>query len=148
MFIDYYQILNVPQNASFDEIKKAYRLMSAKWHPDKNPNRDTTQIMQDINEAYYILKDTQKRQRYDEEYKHFKREFNSYQSSYSYDYGVKDEQVKQDIHQARNYAKEFTDEFKNSMSRATKAAWQEISSLFIGVLLVSIIFFLIRACVG
>ena len=60
MFKDYYQILEITQQASLSEIKQAYRAASKKWHPDVNPGKDTTQIMQDINEAYAILKDETK----------------------------------------------------------------------------------------
>ena len=72
MFIDYYEVLNISCNASFDEIKIAYRHESVRWHPDKNRNIDTTLQMQRINEAYAILKDYDKRKRYDDEYIKFK----------------------------------------------------------------------------
>lgn len=55
MFKDYYKILGIQRQASVQEIKSAYRIMSMKWHPDKNPNVDVTSVMQDINEAYAIL---------------------------------------------------------------------------------------------
>ena len=61
MFKDYYKILGIHRQASAQEIKSAYRAMSIKWHPDKNPNVNVTSIMQDINEAYAILKDEEKR---------------------------------------------------------------------------------------
>lgn len=47
--------------------------MSMKWHPDKNPDADVTSMMQDINEAYAILKNKEKRHRYDQEYALFVR---------------------------------------------------------------------------
>ena len=68
MFKDYYKILDIHRHATAQEIKSAYRAMSMKWHPDKNPGTDVTNIMQDINEAYAILKDTNKRERYNQEY--------------------------------------------------------------------------------
>ena len=68
MLKDYYSILGISFNASEDEIKRAYRAMSRKWHPDTNPGIDTTAIMQDINEAYYVLKDPLTKARYDAEY--------------------------------------------------------------------------------
>ena len=67
MFKDYYQILGVSPTASKQEIKQAYRMMSLKWHPDKNPGVDVTSMMQDINEAYKILNDDLCRARYDKE---------------------------------------------------------------------------------
>ena len=68
MLKDYYSILGISFNASDEEIKRAYRALSKRWHPDVNPGLDTTAIMQDINEAYYILKDSAMRVRYDAEY--------------------------------------------------------------------------------
>ncbi len=61
-FKDYYSILEIGRFASFEEIKAAYRAMSKKWHPDMNPNVDVKHKMQDINEAYAILKDYSKKQ--------------------------------------------------------------------------------------
>ncbi|XVJ67174.1 MAG: DnaJ domain-containing protein [Lacibacter sp.] len=72
MFVDYYAILEIDETASLEEIKLAFRQQAIKWHPDRNPNKDTTRIMQLINEAYLILKDTDARNRYDREYQFFK----------------------------------------------------------------------------
>ena len=58
-----YDILTVKKDASFDEIKKAYRKLSLKYHPDKKPDGDADKFKQ-INEAYH-LSDTQKRKMYD-----------------------------------------------------------------------------------
>ena len=55
MFKDYYEILSIPFDADAQTIKKSYRALSLKWHPDKNPNKNVTEMMQDINEAYKIL---------------------------------------------------------------------------------------------
>lgn len=68
MLKDYYSILGISFNASDDEIKRAYRALSKRWHPDVNPGLDTTAIMQDINEAYCILRNPVMRARYDAEY--------------------------------------------------------------------------------
>ena len=68
MLKDYYSILGISFNASDEEIKRAYRALSKRWHPNVNPGLDTTAIMQDINEAYYILRDSAMRVRYDAEY--------------------------------------------------------------------------------
>lgn len=63
---DYYKTLDVPRNASQDEIKKKYRKMAAKFHPDKNPgNKKAEQKFKEIGEAYEVLKDPEKRKLYD-----------------------------------------------------------------------------------
>lgn len=64
---DYYQALGVDRKASADEIKKAYRKLAMKYHPDRNPGNKTAEDkFKDINEAYQVLSDPTKRQRYDQ----------------------------------------------------------------------------------
>lgn len=64
---DYYQLLGIQKNASADEIKKAYRKLAMKHHPDQNQgNPDAEKKFKEISEAYDILKDTQKRAAYDQ----------------------------------------------------------------------------------
>lgn len=64
---DYYAILNVARTATDEELKKAYRKLALKWHPDKNPNdKERAQAkFQDISEAYEVLSDKQKREIFD-----------------------------------------------------------------------------------
>lgn len=61
---DYYEILGISKTASADEIKKAFRKLAVKYHPDKDGGDETK--FKEINEAYEVLKDQQKRQRYDQ----------------------------------------------------------------------------------
>jgi len=61
---DYYETLGVPKSASADEIKKAFRRLAVKYHPDKEGGDEAK--FKEINEAYEVLKDQQKRQRYDQ----------------------------------------------------------------------------------
>lgn len=65
-FIDYYKILEVDKNASEADIKKAYRKLARKYHPDLNPNNnDAKKKFQQINEANEVLSDPEKRKKYD-----------------------------------------------------------------------------------
>ena len=64
---DYYEVLEVPKNATADEIKKAYRKMAIKYHPDKNPdNKDAEEKFKEAAEAYEVLSNPDKRSRYDQ----------------------------------------------------------------------------------
>jgi DnaJ-class molecular chaperone len=65
---DFYAILGVPRNADAAALKKAYRKLAMKWHPDKNPNNvaEAQAKFQDISEAYDVLNDPKKRQLFDQ----------------------------------------------------------------------------------
>lgn len=60
---DYYEILEIPKNASDDDIKKAFRQLSLKYHPDKNP--EGAEKFKEINEAFQVLSDPNKKKNYD-----------------------------------------------------------------------------------
>ena len=64
---DYYEVLGVDKNASEDDIKKAYRKIAIKYHPDRNPgNKEAEEKFKEAAEAYDVLHDPQKRQQYDQ----------------------------------------------------------------------------------
>ena len=66
--INYYDVLQLPRNSSDVEIKKAYRKLAMKWHPDKNPDNaeEAAGKFQEIGEAYDVLSDMEKRAIYDQ----------------------------------------------------------------------------------
>lgn len=67
---DYYKVLEIPYQAGEEKIKKAYRRLSKKYHPDTNPgNPEAEKRFMEILEAYDILKDPEKRQKYDKQLK-------------------------------------------------------------------------------
>ena len=64
---DYYEVLNVSRSASLEEIKKSYRKMAMQHHPDKNAgNKQAEELFKELSEAYEVLSDADKRQRYDQ----------------------------------------------------------------------------------
>ena len=119
MLKDYYKILEINPGATKEEVKKAYRKMALKWHPDKNKSEEATQRMQDINEAYKILYDDILREKYYREYLLFmkygqeqdnsKDEQKKEQTQPYYDYEIYDESLKEAIRQAREEAKQMAD---------------------------------------
>ncbi len=66
-FLDYYKVLGLDKSASQDDIKKAYRKLARKYHPDLNPNdEEAKKKFQELNEANEVLTDTEKRKKYDQ----------------------------------------------------------------------------------
>lgn len=171
MFVDYYSILEIEYPSSTDEIKKSYRRLSLKWHPDRHPNEDTSKRMVEINEAYFVLKDSEKKARYDEEYIHyylFEKRTNNIQTSEtsssqqksseyqrstyseftSSNYHFHNTKVQDDIFEAHKVAKglvdEFLKQFKESSKDAAKGAWEEMWPYVIIIIISTIIFSLIH----
>ncbi|KAH8336919.1 hypothetical protein KR059_008380 [Drosophila kikkawai] len=65
--VDYYKVLDVPRSATDSEVKKAYRKLALKWHPDKNPDNleEANKRFRELSEAYEVLSDARKRRIYD-----------------------------------------------------------------------------------
>ncbi len=174
-FKDYYKILEIHQTASLEEIKIAFKKQAVKWHPDRNLETDTTEKMQEINEAYLILKDEEARERYDREYLRYKEFTSRHQKSRSQEqeyssnksteskkrqqktetpnYEFDDEILKNWMRNARrqavDLAKQTIREVGELSVTATKAAGTKMLQLFvsyaIGGFIILIIF---KACSG
>jgi hypothetical protein len=162
MFKDYYKILGIAPTATQEEIKKAYRTQSMRWHPDKNPGVDTTAQMQDINEAYNILRDSATKARYDAEYTRFnstrfeQKKKTNYESTKETDkeseYDIKDETLKEDIKEARKAAEDYVHEFyaslKKDAKKAARGAWDEAKGFVIVGLVMSFVALMVMTCNG
>lgn len=143
MIKDYYKILGISENATDEQIKAAYRSMAMQWHPDKNPDKDTTEKMKEINEAYTILSNPDSKRRYDGEYSYFKYAYSATKSSNTEDYDIKDEELKRDVHNARTSAEEFVRNFyanfKADTKTAAKGAWDGAKPYLIAAGIMAII---------
>jgi DnaJ-class molecular chaperone len=176
MFKDYYKLLDVSQIATDEEIKKAFREQAIKWHPDRNHGTDTTFRMQEINEAYLILKDKEARARYDIEYKKFKQyqeqtrqskkeqkksekqewqqqEHKQQNSNREYeyqDYKVEDDILVKWMENAKKQAVELAiqtiKDFKGVTKEAATGCINGFIHLVIWVVVINLLFLFLRAC--
>ena len=83
--MDYYDLLGLKKGASDSEIKAAYRKQALKWHPDRNKSPDSAVKFKEINRAYEVLSDSQKRQMYDQ---YGKEDAGQQQGPFSYTYST------------------------------------------------------------
>ena len=122
--VNYYQILEVNENASFEDIKTAYRRLSQKYHPDGNKKFNNEELFKIINDAYKNLSDENKRSEYDFKLNEFKNEssYNSY---------------KENQHYNQNYQNESNNQYSNykqqNNSSNSKVLWKILP--FIGLIL-------------
>ena len=150
MFKDYYKILNITCPSSADEIKTAYRQQAMRWHPDRNPGRDTTSEMQEVVEAYYVLGNPERKARYDAEYRLYQAAHT--QRTASSDYQVHDQYVRQDMASARqeasDYMREFLDSLKKNGKVAAQGAWEELKKWLVILLIFLILGLIVSLCAG
>ncbi|MCB0513978.1 MAG: DnaJ domain-containing protein [Bacteroidetes bacterium] len=169
MFKDYYKILDIPVHATAEEVKQAFRNQAIRWHPDRNPNVDTTVQMQEINEAYLILKDAEARARYDIEYQRFnyfqqqqeqqrekdktrqKEEQQTKQRQHTTtDYTVADDILKRWMDNAQKQAvalaQQTIRDMKGVVSAATSGCISGIIQLVIAIVVINLISLLFKSC--
>ncbi len=165
MFKDYYAILEVGENATQEELKAAFKKQAFKWHPDRNLGKDTIKQMQEINEAYLILKDNEARERYNREYHRFKQyqqqkakqeyyhnqqnEKKNEQSYENTDYKVDDDILNNWMNtakqQAVDLARQTIEDMKGMVSVGIKAAAITAGNLIIYQIIFGIVILLIMA---
>lgn len=162
MFKDYYAILEIDVSATQDDIKSAFKKQALRWHPDRNVGKDTTSIMQDINEAKLILLDTEARERYNIEYKRFKdfqrqkgnenkqkEKQKQYQEadSQTKDFKVEDEILNKWMNNAKkqavDLAKETIEDLKGMTKEGMKAATEKVGSQIPSLLIMAVVFLVI-----
>lgn len=157
MFKDYYLILGISYPSTPEEIKAAFRRQAKRWHPDHNPGMDTTSKMQDIVEAYSILKNEESRRLYNYEYEQFlkknaSKDAHASTDGYYAEYDFMNQNIKEDVENARNKAKDrnYWDELlmglKNNANTAIKGAWNEMKYYLVIILIFTIIGFIILLC--
>ncbi len=115
---DYYKILSVAKNASTKEIKKAYRKLALRYHPDKNPgDKSAEHKFHEINEANQVLSDTEKRKKYDElghDWQNYQQSGDNKNSGFNWSkYSQQDAGFKGDteFHFSSNLGEDIPDEF-------------------------------------
>lgn|SRR5690554_4889952 len=141
MIPNHYQTLGVSVNASKDEIKKAYRQLALKFHPDRNKSPDAHERFIEINEAYLILFDDEARAKYDREYKYYygqkanteqassthkEKAYQEEKRTYTYSSKQEPQFDDEDLNQWTKNAREQAESF-------AKMAFDEFSKLIVGM---------------
>lgn len=134
-FIDYYKVLGVEKNATPADIRKAYRKMAKKYHPDINKDNPKAQeLFQAVNEANEVLSNPEKRKKYDEYGEHWKHadEFETQKSSYNPFEGYGSTSGWGDFSRSAGNTSDFSDFFEQlfggTRSRRTQHAARDINA--------------------
>jgi curved DNA-binding protein CbpA len=141
-FIDYYKVLNISENATLEEIKKAFRELAKEYHPDKNKSSDASVKFREVFEAYEILKNKITKDIFDERRRKFynkkSAEFNNdkYTKSETYEY------VKKEANKRAEYFSKMTfDDFLQSSLFMLKKATSKFALLLMFLFGLFMIFF-------
>ena len=127
-FIDYYQILGVKKDATEDQIKKAYRKLARKLHPDLNPNdKEANKKFQQVNEANEVLSDPEKRKKYDQYGKDWQHADHFEQAGRSQQRGHSKEKFSGDFSEA-----EFSDFFASMFGNMSGGGFRQRQTKFRG----------------
>ena len=128
-FKDYYKILNVPDTANQEDIKKSYRKLALELHPDHNPNDPASENkFKEITEAYGVLSDTNKKNEYDR----FRSDFLSGRASNSSPFNYSQEDIFSSMFQGQN-ARDIFEELNREFSRSgVRSGNSFFESIFFG----------------
>lgn len=160
-FINYYEVLEVAEDATQADITKAYRRAAMKWHPDRYKGPDATDKMALINEAYCILRDPEARSKYDQElfrYKQYQESFtkpeshshfeeNNSRETASDEYVYQDKTLEEWIRQAREKGKKLAlqslEDFGSIAMTGTKEFFSSFFTTFIWMFVIGVIVLLL-----
>ena len=125
-FIDYYKILEIAKSASVADIKKAYRKLARKYHPDLNPNnKEAEQKFKEINEANEVLSDPEKRKKYDKYGKDWKHADAFEQANQQQQQSQRQSQSRQSYQSGEYGGQDFSDFFESMFGGSSGAGYRQ-----------------------